>query len=234
MKRLKLFGMTALAVMAISAVASATASAAPRWMYRAHSTEAFKELSGSETFSSTISSAAFELETPGLLTIKCTSESSTGTITNPAETSKPGTDTSSKIRFDDCVVVGAEKTCKIVGGSSGTEEGIIETVATNTVLKAGAGTKVYDVFTPSSGKVFVTIKVENQTGKTCLVKGSYPVEGNSAGEVEHQAGGAELKFSKAIAEAAGTELKLGGDKAYLTGVADQKLTGTKAGDEFTG
>jgi hypothetical protein len=170
-----------------------------------------------ETTSST--GGAFELSVPKLsLTIKCTSESGTGTVTEEAQDSDSMT-------LSGCSVSGAEKTCTVK--SPGKSAGVLSAALTTQFLEEEVAEveKYYD-------KAALTMVVE-LTGEKCSLPAKTEVKGTTAREVP--APGEESKertekFSKAIAEESKVAgLTFGTSAAFLSGQNTERPSGTYSG-----
>jgi hypothetical protein len=170
-----------------------------------------------ETTSS--SGGAFELSVPKLsLTIKCTSESGTGTVTEEAKDSDSMT-------LNGCAVAGAEKTCTVK--SPGKIAGVLSATLTTTFLEEEEveGEKYYD-------KASLTMVVEI-TGEACAYPEKTEVKGTTAREVPapgEEAKERTEKFSKAITEESGVAgLTFGTSPAYLSGQNTERASGPHVG-----
>jgi hypothetical protein len=207
--KLKVLGLSCLAVFAFTAV-SASAAQAHEWTITG---TPLSSLGGTETIDSV--GGPFELSVPSRkLLLRCEEQVSTGEITSEPE----GSD-SALVEFFDCSVVGAPL-CEV-------EEPIVAETVTQLVTVNGV---LYDRFSPAAGSTFTTIVIEG-----CAAEGEFPVTGNVAGETEPpgvQLVDQPLDFSKEISEAAGTELKFGNAPAFLSGEAEVTLTGPNAGEPW--
>jgi RHS repeat-associated protein len=155
----------------------------------------------------------FTIEVPGIgVKALCQTEKDTGTIYT-------GDEDAGTIELTKCSVVN-NKFCTI-------DEPIVFDV--DTQLSEGGG-NVYDVLTPVTGEVFTTIVFE---GFACVLPEEVEVSGEIAAKINPgEAVEKTLTFSKAVAEAAGTELFFGFEEAYLDGAATQELSGPNAGEEW--
>ncbi|HEX4463489.1 MAG TPA: hypothetical protein VH042_02475 [Solirubrobacterales bacterium] len=174
-----------------------------------------------ETTSST--GGAFELSVPKLsLTIKCTSESGTGVVTEEAKDSDSMT-------LSGCGVAGAEKTCAVK--SPGKSAGVLSAALTTQFLEEEVAKteKYYD-------KAALTMIVE-LTGEECPYPEKTEVKGTTAREVP--APGEESKertekFSKAITEESKVAgLTFGASPAVLTGQNTERASGAYSGAPIT-
>lgn len=206
--KLKMLGLSFLAVFAFAAV-SASAAQAHEWTIGGTPLSA---LGGSETISST--GGPFSLSVPSRkLELKCNSQTSTGEIFSEGEDN-------AFVTFTECSVVGAPL-CTVA-----------EPIEANTVTKliTNASGTLFDLFEPAEGGVFTEIVI---TG--CGAAGEFEVTGNVAGLTEPP--GVEkaeqpLTFSKEQSEAAGTELDFGNAPAFLSGNALVSLSGGHAGQAW--
>jgi hypothetical protein len=156
MKRFKIVGLCLAAVFAISAVASASASAADKW-----------EVGGSQTFGSTALTTESIPITGGVLIgdgieVTCTALKIAG-----GELKQGSTNHATSISFTGCKEVIDETKCEL---SSTT----ITTGAVNSVI-VGTNEIEFTAETPP----FVTIKIVAKAGKTCVIEGSYAVTGDA-------------------------------------------------------
>lgn len=161
----------------------------------------------------------FELSVPKLsLTIKCKSESGTGTINQ-------GGLSSASITLSGCEAGSKFCAVKSPGQSSGTLAATLETKILE--KEVSEVPKTYDELTPQ-----MTIEI---SGAGCTLPKELKMKGKTAAEVP-QVGTAGItraqKFSKAIAEQAGvTSLALGENQAFLTGTIVEKLSGANANEQ---
>jgi len=208
MLRIGLVLLSALAVLAVCAVSSSSALAAPNWVING------KEFTGSESVEGVSGLADLEMTISGIkVTITCSVGKATGTI---KETNK---DSSSAIKFTGCKV--AEPS-----GCKTTEE--IVTVETKTELEEEKTTgKVWDKYIPNTGEIFTTIPIEG-----CAVEGSYKVTGSARCEIQSpktEAIEKECVFNKE----SGSKLKFGNVEADFLATFKTKLTGTNKGKVWT-
>lgn len=158
MTRIRIIGLALVAVFAISAVASASALAAPE----------FKGEGGAEVKGTTFTSTSGAGKMEGTETIKCTASTSAGEITSATTVGKV------VVTFTGCEDKG--KKCK---SSSGAASGEIKTVSLKgelgEVATAEAASGVGELLTPESGSKYVSIE-------SCTL---FPVEvtGSVIGEV---------------------------------------------------
>jgi len=203
--RLRVLLVSMLAVFAVSAVASASASAANH--------EYFVEgvaLGATETVSGT--SAVSKLEAPGLITIECATDSFTGTI-------EPKGLSTATVKFKTCTVVGAA-TCKVAEPIEFTANNKL-TVLLNEANVFGPG----DLFEPPTGKEFVTITI---TG--CALEGKYVAEGKQ--QCILPAGETELVKHEIECKPKGSEIHLKAKEAKFTSTETVELSGAKKGQKW--
>ena len=165
--------------------------------------------------STSTSGGAFELTVPKIgLTIKCTSESGTGELTEEAKDSDSMT-------LSGCKVAGAEATCTVK--SPGKSAGVLSATLTTHFLEKEVGEvdKYYD-------EAGVTMVVEI-TGKGCGYPEKTEVKGTTAREVPTPGEESEErteKFSKAITEESGVAgLVFGTNPAFLSGQNTERASG---------
>ena len=228
-KRLRVMLVSLLAVFAVSAVASASASAAPEWYVCEEGTGAgtkFTEhkcttvsgtgkwewikLVGTKKVKSKNKagvSFVFEGEAGGVkVKITCKKVKDIGTITQGA----PGKDTETA-EFEECVVDKPGPGLCVVSGGGGGAGTIIATVLTKLVVEGTVG----DEQEPEAGKPFVTLEFANKGTEVCPLKGqAFPVTGSAVGLFS----GNVLKFTKAT-----SKLKFGGHPATIEGEAELEL-----------
>ena len=233
MTRIRLILLSMLAVFAASAIASASASAAgsekdtPEGTLPVFCSKGLADEDELGTTKVTSTGGIFKLEVTGEPSLECTAETDEATI-NSTET-VAGTDSKVKIKFTGCTVKGNPK-CTVQDSINKTI-GTIEPVLLKSKLKALGG-KIYDVFAPEAGTTFVTVEVKNKGTETCVVKGTFKVEGEACGLTsETLAKEAPLNSSKAIEEEckAAKKLELGKKAAFLNGESKQKLA---SGEEW--
>jgi hypothetical protein len=184
MQRLKVSGLALVAVLALSGIAAASASAVVE--------PAFVSGGVKNTFTST--SGKGTLETVGGKTVKCTADTNAGEITKAAETNKI---TKLVITFTGCESSG------IKCNSAGKGSGVIETnalVGQLGFLKQTAPEEIGVDLEPKEGKFFVEFectgfaksKVEGQV--ICKVSGPYDVKVKTFELICEQSKGAQ-KFT---------------------------------------
>jgi hypothetical protein len=223
MKHRKILGLALLAVLALSAIAVANASAAT--IYRCASggsefsdafcsnttgTKTFKKVAYAAGEKQTSSGGVFELKGKAAavkLTIKCTTQSSSGTATSSSVIGSLG------ITFSTCTVPApAEQHCSVKGGSVS----VSGATGTATTAVIGGSSKTAIQIAPASGKPFTEITLEG-----CLTSGlnntPFKVEGTDYGVVNNA--NSTLEFTTASAEAGG--LTFAGNSATLTGTSTQ-------------
>lgn len=227
MSKLRLALLCAFGVLALSAIGSATASAAncpsekggdKSWCING------TEFTGEETV--TTKGGVQKLKAG--ITIEC--KKVTGAATILQENSVKPENSDVELKYTECKVVNNAKcTVTNVGGTPGTI--LVGPEIDSEVIEVGG--VLYDVFFPSEGEKFVTLTV---AGTGCLVAGEYEVTGKTAGEsnkkLGEQAKVQTLTFSTASSEAAKVELKLKGVKATLEGKVENELSGAHKGQEF--
>jgi hypothetical protein len=215
--RLRVLLVSLLAVCAVSAVASASASALPAWTVNG------VRQTGGGTETITSSGGTFKLTAPGLVTLECTAETDSGTVTFTT----PGKDAAT-ITFTGCKVVG-NASCVVTDAVHKVAGSITVSVATELVEPVPGSGVIYDVFSPpAGGMTFVEIELSN-----CgALNGTYKVTGKTCGRVGPQAVKGKLTFSKANSEACGVTLKLGAVTATLAGESKQEFSGAKKGSEI--
>jgi hypothetical protein len=230
-----------LAVFALGAVASASASAAtctdteePKTipMYCIAGADGDSGFPTTEATGETISSkgGTFILEFQGGPYIECRKEVNTAVVWNSPDSTAPGGQSAKlKITFTECTVK-ANPRCTVEDTVKRTA-GTIEVGGLKDGLKA-VGTTIYDVIKPATGTAFVTLQIQ---GTGCLFSGTFELRGEICGEASTTLlVQAPLTFSKAVEEAckATEKLKLGAKSAFLKGVSEQELTGVKKGKEW--
>jgi hypothetical protein len=221
-----------LAVLAVSAVGSTSASAAcPK--------EKEKDLSycvsGAEVtapFAEAFEAAGVgNYELKGAITIICGMIGS-GELTQEKDPGEPK-NANVTLTFVECSIEGRPK-CDVQDSVTKTP-GTIEVKGITSGVKEIGGV-LYDVFKSATG-TFVTLEVVNHKAQACPknVKGSYPITGETAAELEPLGVDAvkpEVDSSAAIDKAAGVGLKLKGVAASFEGAATLELTGTNEGNVF--
>jgi hypothetical protein len=196
--------LSAVAVLALNAVAVASASAI-EWFVGgvkltslAPSEKAISEAS-TVTVPLILKSAGLTVECKVL---KFKKSFISGTVTNSEE----------NLEFSTCEVTSAPKTCKVVQP--------IKTTKIKSTLETGVFVKL----SPEVGELFAEMKIQNQTGKLCGVATEEDlVKGFARGEVSEA--GTELKEHQIkFTEASGSKLTLAGLEAKLTGTSGLTLT----------
>jgi hypothetical protein len=191
-----------LAVFAIGAVASASASAHSYWVEGAEvTTEPGPAVEGT--------SGTSILEGEGLLTVECKKDTFAGTIDAEGESE-------ANVKFTECSVVGAPN-CAVAN----IEFTVVDAL---TVFKGKLG----DLFEPETGFKFVAIKI---TGSLCAVKGTYEVKGKQQCELDANAEIEQVEH-EIICKPEGSELTLGANKAKFTSTEKIKLSAPKAGQKW--
>jgi hypothetical protein len=183
--QLKLLLVSMLAVFAVGAVASSSASA-HEFLIEGAPVAATTKV--------TDTSGVSKLEGVALVTIECNKDTSTGTI-------EPEGDSTANVKFTECKVVGAA-TCKV------TEPVEFNVIDELTIFKQAAG----ELFEPASGFTFVEITVTGCSleGKY-KAKGKQQCElpEGEVEKVEHNVvckpEGSELKLNTAVANFTSTE-----------------------------
>jgi hypothetical protein len=216
MSRTKLLLLSLAAVLAVSAVASASALAAfpPRFYV------AGQEVKGTETFpyTGTINVARMNSLIGGLkMMIECTENKVAGTNVLGSEGKASG-----EANFEKCVLYEMTK-----GGEESNKSEkcrIREPIAFKfaSQLVFGPSGLPEEEFKPASGEIFVEIGILSQPGKSCLfavtlqVKGTYFASGGAEGEIER-------KEHELVYTSTGGRITLGKEPAAFT----NKITGLK-------
>ncbi|HEY5044597.1 MAG TPA: hypothetical protein VII53_01945 [Solirubrobacteraceae bacterium] len=225
--------MSLLAVFAVGAVASASASAAPEWNVCEEGTGAgtkftehkcttvsgtgkweWKTLVGTKKVKSKNKagvSFVFKGEAGGVMVKMTCTVKDTGTINQVAGSA--GTDEET-IEFENCVVEKPGPGLCVVTDPVTKTPGKVVVSGVETELLAG--TPVKDVNKPPKhGTVFVTLEFLNKSPETCPLNGmSFPVTGTDTGLFS----GNVLQYT-----AASSNLKFGGHPATLEGEAELEL-----------
>lgn len=204
MPKAKIFITTLIAIISLSAIASASASAAG-WMVNK------AELTGSTALATTAKTVEnIKLVFAGA-TVECSGENVEGTS---PQIEAPNKGSTTSVRFSDCKATG--KNCALA--SSMKEKVASLPVSVEDTL--GAGKTIAGKFTPKIGTLFATIALE---GVKCSfaeevqpVKGTVKVEG-PIGQEENT-----LQEAKADATEASGELKVGSTNASISGAVDLK------------
>lgn len=204
MSKVKMIAAVLIAAFALSALVSASASAAAGWMVNG------TLLSGSAALASTAA-----VEKPGTLTaagvtIECTS-STLHSI--ESEIKSPNTNAIRSVEYSGCSSVTAS--CALAGGT-----GVIATLPFTGEVTLSGSSGVVDTFTPKTKSLFATIGYE---GEICALKGVQPVTGKAkilapTGQEERTV----QQASSLVTEASG-ELKVGSAPASIVGTVLSKL-----------
>jgi hypothetical protein len=161
MKRFKIVGLCLVAVFAISAVASASASAADVW-----------SVEGSTVFGGTAKTEAISPSPISITGGKLTGdgiEITCPTLTINGGLIKEGSSGSAtSVAFSGCLETVDQAECVL-------ESSTITTVAVTANI---VGTNEIE-FKPTTGTEFVTVKLNNVAGKVCPVKGKFKVTGSA-------------------------------------------------------
>jgi hypothetical protein len=237
MTRIRLILLSAFAALAISAVASASASAevCPHagtielvWCINKI------ELGSPNTEEApiTIAGNTFILRTEAGLAIEC--KKLAGEAKLIGEDSQPPRNSDVEIKFTECSVAGNPK-C-VVRDNVGKVNGTIKVGPEIDSEVEEIGGVIYDRFFPSEGTNFVTLEILNKGTETCLVANpSYPVTGETCAEGEPlntEAVTEKLVFKDAADDACNVTLKLKGVNSEFEGTAETKLGGVLAGKTF--
>jgi len=185
-------------------VAAVWASAAPAAVWTIEG-KTLTELGLKEE--SVVSTAApFTIEIPKLsLKVECEAEKGSGKIISPSIDE-------ATMELSKCKVV-ESKVCTVT-------EPIVIKAKTELLKKAGI---VYDVLKPLTGEVFGTLTLK---GETCALPKELKLTGGTAGQLGlEELTKQPLKFSKAIAEAAGTSMLAGTSPAFFVGTSNRELSG---------
>jgi hypothetical protein len=220
MSRFKLAALGVFAMLIVSAMAAASASA------NTTETRYFvegAELTTAETVDGVVGVAQLNSVTAGSkLMIECTANE---ILASGENTIEAGGKSKTKIVYRQCYVYNIK--------STGVREQLagcgVEPIEFSAVdqLFIGPGGLVEDRFEPVEGKLFVTIKLINANAKTCLFKGEYKVEGTyvaSLGdEAERSMTEHELVFTST-----GSKVTFAGEPAsYTNTVSRLKLKSGK-------
>ena len=200
MSKVKVTLSVLVALFALSAIASASASAAG-WMVSG------TELSGSTSLATTAKTdKAAKLKAAGV-TIECTGTNLEGT--SPVITA-PNTGSATSLTFTECESTNA--TCSVTK--------TIGTVPIHATVALGAGNDVKARFLPKTKTVFATIEYK---GATCALLGVQPVSGKALVDDANGKVESVLQLIEAVTTEASGELKVGSSPAELTGSALLKL-----------
>src|SRR6188472_668449 len=161
----------------------------------------------------TSAAAPITIEVPKLLLkIECEAEKGSGKIISTS------TDEAT-MELSKCKVV-EPKTCAV-------SEAITIKAKTELIKKGGI---VYDVLKPLTGEVFATLLLKNET---CALPKELKLTGSTAGQLGlEEVAKQPLKFSKAIAEAAGTSMLAGTSPAFVVGTSNRELSGVHKGAKW--
>jgi hypothetical protein len=245
--RLRLLLVSLLAVFAVSAVVSASASAvacttesgAPN--LPVYCVGSLTDQDGTLTNEKVKATGnTFKLKAEGL-NIECTALSGTAEISSSETTA--GTDSNVKLTFTNCKIENVSTSKCTVNNENASNEGgetpgTIEVPATTSALKDVSGT-IYDVF-GAMGVTFVNIEIDKVGSEVCAAAvgaptDGYVVKGQSCGVASLTLKvKAPLTFSEAneIACGAAERLKVGAKTASLEGTSEQELEGTLSGKEW--
>jgi hypothetical protein len=208
------------AVLATSALAAASASAAPTWVVGG----VHQKGGGAETFTS--KGGPYTLAVGFAQDIQCTTEKDSGELTF----TEPGKG-KLKITFEGCTTPGLAN-CEVSDTGSGKTVGTIRTIELKTELKSFKGVTYEHFQSPSESTPITTVEVKNKEGKVCNAKGKFPVEGDDCAEVGPEAISLRFKTSDAIATACGAKLQTEGSVDSMTGSDERIMTGAKKGLTF--
>jgi hypothetical protein len=201
MSRIRLILMSLAALLAVSAVASASAWAvSPETRYFVGGSE----VKGEETFGVTGTSGTSKLEGEILSTkvvIVCLNDRTSGTENLIEKEGK----SKGEITFENCSIEG-QGTC------------VVPPIKFKVKDKLLSGAE--DLFEPASGKLFVEIRIE-----VCALKGTYPVEGTQICNLP----GGETEAVEHLIECTptGSKLELGKKPAKFTSTEHVRLTSNK-------
>jgi hypothetical protein len=219
---IKVIGLAVMAALAISAFASATASA-HQWTIEG---ETLSKIKGEGTANGTgvTASAMTPFTLTGTVLGKKFVLTSTTLVADEAIIFQEG-----NVAKDEETLTFSGLTVDEPAGCS-VESPITTKRVTSTVITHTGNNHVFTTFKPEEGEVFATIKVSG-----CAIAGSYNVKGEVGAEGDEW--GVEtvdqpLKFSNAIQTTLGLSLLLGTSAAELTGEATVTLTGGFAGKKF--
>lgn len=212
MSKVKMIVTTLIAVFALSAIASASASAG-EWMVGGTS------LTGSEALATTAKVDENGVLVAAGVTITCEGGTLNGVKPQIEEAGNKGSVES--LEFTGCSAAG--ENCKLAGQNAGGTIGTLP-IHVSLELQPGSSSIVLATFLPNSGTTFATIAF---TGSGCSLSGKQPVNGKAL--VEGPTGQEEkvTQEIKAITSQASGLLKVGGDSASLAGAALLKLVSEK-------
>ena len=224
-RKIKMIGLTLIAICAFGAVSAGAAQAAPNWTIEGK-TLAAATASNTETIE-VENTESIRLTVPGItLTIECKKLATTG-----AEIKEEFKDSATSLTFSECKIPGSPFcVVKNLGGVNGT----IATPAVKSELKTTDGV-VYDYFTPQTGVNFVTIVIEKGGGGCALSTGAGGSEVTGTVALETSIGEAvnlTAGSSEAIQKAATAALNFGLNPAYLDTEVDFRLSGANKGKKW--
>jgi hypothetical protein len=213
----KIIGLAVMAALAISAFASASASAATWTVEGAKLEEGTAKGVSASAKLKTGTTAVLEGELLGqeFVLTSTTLSSSSGTIFQEGTKAKD----SGVLEFSGLSVDKPSPTCAV-------ESPIKTKSLTSELVDHSGSTKAYDKFFPEEGEVFATIKVSG-----CAVAGSYNVKGVVYGEAEAwgvSLASQPLKFNPTINATLGGSLTLGTKAAKLSAEGVNTLASGKA------
>ncbi len=217
MTRIKLIMLSMVAVLGLSAVASATASAAVETRYFV---EGDTELAASESIAGTVGTA--ELVTTlakDKIAIICTKN----TLSNATvETlGKSG----GEIKYEECGTLKQIKKGELENTKCNVK---IPAFKFKDLLVAGPGGTVEDEFTPAAGTTFVEIEVAGGTGCNSIFEGTYKTEGSYVASLPKSEDG--LVGHEIVFTSTGSKVKFHSEQAsYTNTVTNLLLSGSKKG-----
>jgi hypothetical protein len=170
MHRFRFIALTALSVIALSAIATTAAQAKPAfWVIAGTMLETGKN-QGVETKGGTYTLTA------GTNVITCTANHTAAGAVFAGGTPGKSKET---VVFEGCTVTGNGEKCGVAGGKITTEPLVNQIVGTKTTLPSGDPFLI--LFTPEKGSVFTKLKFKAETGGKCTLTET-AVEGSVAGE----------------------------------------------------
>jgi hypothetical protein len=239
MSRLKFIVLAGLAALFVSAVGSASASAAlPKcdplfggdltWCYEKPG-GVLEEIgpSGSPT-TETISSTGGASSIKAGITVECAKETDSGILAqDDVDSGVPGV-SDVEIIFTGCKVFNNPK---CIVHTAGSPAGTIVVGPEIDGEGVEIGGEPYIKFHDSNGaNKFVTLLVENKGTEKCLVAGNYEVTGETCAKGTNALVATQiLTFSAAVEKTCKTVLKLKGVEAVFTDTKEVKLSGANAG-----
>jgi len=222
MKRIGIAGLALVAVLAMSTVAAASASAGPIWKVEGLKLEAgLKSVKSKSTGNFVLKSKFLGVTN---IVITCTKEQDTGTIIG----GEPGTGTSI-VEYTGCSA----------GGLCTVSEPIKTEASTELVYLLSGGKKyIANLFTPKSGSVFTELKCGSITfelggeivgellnaSKSKIEKGNATEETEAAKGFVNFAGASSESYENSAGETKTAELKFEGNPATLEGQDEVVLT----------